>query len=90
MLFHMGNVTKLRLLDGRIWLDYLDLGGPNLITFILKSRELPLAVVRDRWWQRQVRETTNIANFGDGGKGLEPKDADSLQESEMVRKEILS
>ena len=48
MLFHMGNVSKLRLLDGRIWLDYLDLGGPNLITFILKSRELPLAVVRDR------------------------------------------
>lgn len=48
MLFHIGNVTKLRLLDGRIWLDYLDLGGPNLTTFILKSRELPPAVVRDR------------------------------------------
>lgn len=48
MLFHIGNVTKLRLLDGRIWLDYLDLGGPKLTTFILKSRELPPAVVRDR------------------------------------------
>lgn len=32
---------------------------------------------------------TNIADFGDGGKGLEPKDAGSLQEFEMVRKEIL-
>ena len=32
---------------------------------------------------------TSIADFGDGGKGLEPKDAGSLQELEMVRKEIL-
>lgn len=48
MLFHIGNVTKLRLLDGRIWLDYLDLEWANLITFILKSRALPPAVVRDR------------------------------------------
>ena len=32
---------------------------------------------------------TNIADFGDGGKGLVPKDAGSLQELEMVRKEIL-
>ena len=56
MLCHIENVTKLRLLDGRIWLDYLDLGGPNLITFILQSRELPLAGSRKDMGEAEVRD----------------------------------
>lgn len=47
----------LRLLQTLRWGDNPTLSGrSNLITWVLKSRESSLAVVRGRWWWRRVRD----------------------------------